>query len=252
MKTAAAGQELAYRVTITREEHDDWPPLVTRRYAYHVTEVSVLAEWDDDAGGSGSSTSAPHGGSRTTAPSAPRSARSTATGETPAPPAAVQARTFRQAAAEGADAAHAAWLARHLTAIRAGLPSVAEEHAAGRPDRPRRCQTRATAAAADPRSPPRGEPRSPWPHGRLRGPALPGRAARGDKLHRKHISPGQRPFFVHSWYSVAIEGRTAHPAPPAKETTMTHAPRPRPVPGACQTRPANARLWAAAPPARPR
>ena len=43
MKTAAALQ-LAYRVTITREDNDDWPPLVTGQRSYHVTEVSVLAD----------------------------------------------------------------------------------------------------------------------------------------------------------------------------------------------------------------
>jgi hypothetical protein len=118
MKTAAALQ-LAYRVTITREDNDAWPPLVTGQHSYHVTEVSVLAEWDDEAAG---------WRVRSVDVRAARRIRNDGTlgaaigpfnsyRGNPGTPAAEQARAFRQAAAAAADTAHAAWLPRHLAAI---------------------------------------------------------------------------------------------------------------------------------------
>jgi hypothetical protein len=132
MKTATA-LELAYRVTITRGDNDDGPPLVTGQHSYHVTEVSVLAEWDDGAGG---------WRVRSVDVRAARRIRNDGTlgaaigpfisyRGNPGAPAAEQARAFRQAAADAAEAAHAAWLPRHLAAISAGLPPATPPAAAG-------------------------------------------------------------------------------------------------------------------------
>ena len=44
MKTAAALQ-LAYRVTISCEENDDWPPLVTGRHSAADAPGAAYAAW---------------------------------------------------------------------------------------------------------------------------------------------------------------------------------------------------------------